>query len=244
MKRLLYRSSILILAMLSVAIALMWLRSYWRFDRIQVRNYSALSAVSMPPTEIMFTSSKGGMLIGATWAPEPVQDSEIQRLAGLHFPSKEWECGPATESITRYVNDSYTLTYYHEEDTLISGRGARLRIVAMEAALAQEAQRRRLASAGWWRRLGFAQDSCGSQTAFAFYNTRTFTFPYWIVLLPLVALPTIAFSRFYRRRSRSTHQLCLNCGYDLRASVARCPECGKVGKELGVGTAKGSGVNS
>lgn len=53
-----------------------------------------------------------------------------------------------------------------------------------------------------------------------------------ISLWPLAVLPIVAsvwLSRRYRdirRRQRAEQQLCINCGYDLRASPQRCPECG------------------
>ena len=50
--------------------------------------------------------------------------------------------------------------------------------------------------------------------------------PYWflaILTLPLPALRGLSYRR-YRRRCRNN--LCHTCGYDLRASPERCPECG------------------
>jgi hypothetical protein len=53
--------------------------------------------------------------------------------------------------------------------------------------------------------------------------------PYWFLCLLTALLPI---SRFViprigqTRRERKRLGLCLNCGYDLRASTDRCPECG------------------
>lgn len=53
--------------------------------------------------------------------------------------------------------------------------------------------------------------------------------PYWSLALltaplPLLRLRAILLHR--RRRKRIAHNLCPNCGYDLRASSDKCPECG------------------
>ncbi len=51
--------------------------------------------------------------------------------------------------------------------------------------------------------------------------------PFWIPIL--VFGPSLAFLYLpvRRRRKRKKLGLCLKCGYDLRASKDRCPECGE-----------------
>jgi hypothetical protein len=50
--------------------------------------------------------------------------------------------------------------------------------------------------------------------------------PYYFVALSSIAFPAHALSRRLRVRGRRKLGLCLLCGYDLRASLHRCPECG------------------
>jgi len=40
--------------------------------------------------------------------------------------------------------------------------------------------------------------------------------------------PFISICRWRRTRHRLAQGLCLGCGYDIRASLCRCPECGRV----------------
>ncbi len=55
-----------------------------------------------------------------------------------------------------------------------------------------------------------------------------------VILVPLW-IPTVLFAAMFwwsflplrRRRKRKKLSLCLKCGYDLRGSKDRCPECGK-----------------
>lgn len=51
-------------------------------------------------------------------------------------------------------------------------------------------------------------------------------FPHWVVAVPLSMWPVLAFCRGVHRYRRRRSGLCMVCGYDLRASEERCPECG------------------
>ena len=50
--------------------------------------------------------------------------------------------------------------------------------------------------------------------------------PHWSIVLSTAALPLKRAVHALRRRRRYRAGLCLACGYDLRASPERCPECG------------------
>src|SRR5688500_17299941 len=52
--------------------------------------------------------------------------------------------------------------------------------------------------------------------------------PHWFVVALVGALPTAHVAgRLLRRRRRPGH--CATCGYDMRATPRRCPECGTTG---------------
>ena len=66
------------------------------------------------------------------------------------------------------------------------------------------------------------------------------TLPHWFVAITLLLWPAcwlVSERKRSLRAQRLAHGLCLECGYDLRASLGRCPECG-----AGVGTPR-DGVN-
>ncbi|HEY2586610.1 MAG TPA: hypothetical protein VGI81_12675 [Tepidisphaeraceae bacterium] len=53
--------------------------------------------------------------------------------------------------------------------------------------------------------------------------------PHWFLFLCTAALPATTGVRWSARRvarARVRRGLCARCGYDLRASAGRCPECG------------------
>jgi len=52
----------------------------------------------------------------------------------------------------------------------------------------------------------------------------------WLGVLPTLVLPAWWTSAVLRRRRMRRRSLCETCGYDLRATPDRCPECGSVVK--------------
>ena len=60
------------------------------------------------------------------------------------------------------------------------------------------------------------------------FNPLRFVLPLWIPLLVFATLSSYLLRPIHRRRKRRKLGLCVKCGYDLRASKDRCPECGTV----------------
>jgi hypothetical protein len=69
----------------------------------------------------------------------------------------------------------------------------------------------------------------GPQVESTYWGFRVWTAPYWSVATPAGVLPAIRLLSYLRRRRsriRGELRLCPTCGYDLRATPDRCPECG------------------
>jgi hypothetical protein len=58
--------------------------------------------------------------------------------------------------------------------------------------------------------------------------------PYWVPVVVSAIPPALwGVNRSRRNRRRGSGQFCAACGYDLRATPDRCPECGTVPARLG-----------
>jgi hypothetical protein len=93
-------------------------------------------------------------------------------------------------------------------------------------------------SQSFWNRLGF-YDWMSMQ--FVLANNEQISYRQWLVptwfVVGLLLLPGILWIRVagVRRRRLGQESICANCGYDLRATPSRCPECGCVPGAAGVG---------
>jgi hypothetical protein len=59
-------------------------------------------------------------------------------------------------------------------------------------------------------------------------SVRTYGAPAWLLIALTSTPPLIALRRIRCRRREANCGRCPACGYDLRATPDRCPECGAV----------------
>jgi hypothetical protein len=56
--------------------------------------------------------------------------------------------------------------------------------------------------------------------------SRAVMVPYWALVMLTAPLPIVWYQRILRESRERKKGTCRNCGYDLRATPERCPECG------------------
>jgi len=78
---------------------------------------------------------------------------------------------------------------------------------------------------GWLRTLGIASARI-SYDADAKQVRRALYVPHWLLAAPLLLAPLGRLRGMVRPRRQRRVGLCAHCGYDLRATPERCPECG------------------
>jgi hypothetical protein len=73
---------------------------------------------------------------------------------------------------------------------------------------------------------GFGRSEAMMTPGTALFRARVISIPYWV----LVATPLVIGAAAAKLGSRRRHAagLCRTCGYDLRATPERCPECGTI----------------
>jgi hypothetical protein len=82
-----------------------------------------------------------------------------------------------------------------------------------------------------WRTFPHVQVNWAEPGFSGSFVARVDVIPYTVVLAltsaPLLLLLAAGGAVALRRQGRRSRNLCTNCGYDLRASPERCPECGQ-----------------
>jgi len=87
----------------------------------------------------------------------------------------------------------------------------------------------------WWERLGFRLLHGKWRTPpGSIIDDTTASFPLWLVCGTTAIAPALWIKRRWRATVRKRRGLCAACGYDLRGSSDRCPECGAPAVSSGV----------
>ena len=73
---------------------------------------------------------------------------------------------------------------------------------------------------------GFAYENEQYESLGGIVSRRNLMFPIWLPIPLFIVLPALWGKRYLGQRRRARLGLCRKCGYDLRASTERCPECG------------------
>lgn len=66
----------------------------------------------------------------------------------------------------------------------------------------------------------------GYETHGVCQSTNHLIVPYWFAAAIMIVMPGARCWAMLRKWSRRRDMRCSNCGYDLRATPLRCPECG------------------
>jgi hypothetical protein len=79
-----------------------------------------------------------------------------------------------------------------------------------------------------WSRIGISKTTDTIAGPFKYTHPyTTVTIPMWLPMVTLLIAPGVAIARRVQIMRRRLRNRCGSCGYDLRESPGRCPECGR-----------------
>lgn len=85
---------------------------------------------------------------------------------------------------------------------------------------------RKLSGESIWQYLWFHGTRQRLSDRWITMGSNSLRVPYWPAVLLFAIAPVRSIFHWVRRRSRRRSGVCVGCGYDLRGTPERCPECG------------------
>lgn len=197
---------VLMALMASVAVGVFWVRSYRVRDRL---------VVPWPGEGAGVASAHGAIILNVRLT------NEISYLPRSGWTSGEPGCGFGDSNATSIVGIPHPLPI--TRSILDVTREFEWETVTSDPRIDADDARHFLPS--------------GAPRAVVGDRCLRVRFPHWALLvgLTLIWLPraVVLASRWLSRRRRMAAGRCANCGYDLRATPDRCPECGAVPSHVG-----------
>lgn len=213
MKRRLLNLVTVVSLLLFVAVAVLWVRSYWAVDVVKLGSDRLYKAAS----------GGGGVM-----------------LESLHFLRRQgdWRTGMTRATGQLSIYGETRETYAGAPGASAAGRGRR-----WERLTYPYTDRRTFWSRAWagveraaWpqptrvaHNAGATFDNATGRCEERWFIGRAVWLPYWVPAAGLAILPASAATRVAKRRREARRRkkgLCPGCGYDLRGTPERCPECG------------------
>ncbi len=168
------------------------------------------------------SAAAGGVVVVAAWRCR----SEV-RLVAVHSPAAcvNWRVSARDLELEGWPTREFDWSGYGDSPARVFGH---VSVTTGTAPAADEADAvRHFGDESGWSRQFAGLGAFGGPGANATPGYRGVFVPTWLVAAGLFA-PAVALSiRRRRRRRRGERGLSPACGYDLRASPGRCPECGR-----------------
>ena len=218
--RFVFRGITALSLLLCAASAVLWVRSYRRLDYVPLQLYRVEQTRLVQRFEPAYVATEPPVPVGGpeletypAWRYAQVRSGGGAVGCDLPYSSSDWTKGcSAGKRRTRArppAGDADAREEWDEEVALVAAVGGRG------------------SAATVWDRWGFVLARDRGRLGRPVSKVAG---PYWAVTLAFGLLPAgwlaAGLWRRFRRRSRRRVGCCPACGYDLRATPDRCPECG------------------
>jgi hypothetical protein len=202
MKRRLFNIAAVISLLLCLGVIAVWVDSYWHFSRVGVALSSVSACISSDGGSINLSVERelrGGLFSRAPRAPAFLT---VRGRIGDRYDEKEM-----LASLIELIETDKKLGSHGEVEMRTSWHGF--------GASSED---------GFGPRLrGTPPDSLPPD-----HHVWHLCVPAWLLVAMTLMLPAVWMIDHRKRRRRVIENHCEKCGYDLRATPDRCPECGSV----------------